>query len=361
MSIVADKKNGKLNGRFRVQVMVNYVPYRRRVDTLSEARALEAEWLAAKAKGLVPPPNGPVEPRMRTSAKPSSIVALPLPGASKLLSKALREAEGRIWPKAKTASANEANLGIIHELMGDVELDQITTRWVLDLKEKLKDSRKGKKGEPISDATINRFLASLSKFLQYTIDKGWRTVETLPKMEYGAESEGRIRWFSPDEEADLMRLLPERSRKLVAIDIRCGLRREEILSLELDQIGDDCVHIWKSKSGSPRTVPITRDDANDLRTMIKGGTMPTDQMLRDDWELARAAMGLREDTCFVFHACRHTYATRAVQAGVPIRVLQKLMGHKTIQMTERYSHVHDEMLMDARDRMFGEQPERDVA
>jgi integrase len=370
MSIYPDKKDGKLTGRFRVEVQGRYQRYRARCDSIGEARLKDAEFRRLAAEGLPPPPastrlggrrsvpvaDWPLAAPQTPVGASTVVSALPVPPPSKKLSTAIREAEGRIWQKPKTAAANETNLRIMHETMGDTDLNQIDTAWVLDLKEKLKDTRKGKTGEPLKDASINRFLATLSKFLTYTVDKGWRTVATLPKMEYGDEDEGRIRWFSAEEEATLMSLLTEECAKLVGVDIRTGLRRTEILTLELDQIGDGCVHVWKTKSGSPRTVPLAKGDEETLRWLLgEGGNhsrMPTDGELRGEWERARKAMGLESDPDFVFHACRHTYATRAVQKGVPIRILQKLMGHKTIAMTERYSHVHDEMLMGARDRMF---------
>ena len=43
-----------------------------------------------------------------------------------------------------------------------------------------------------------------------------------------------------------------------------------------------------------------------------------------------------------FHSLRHTFATRAVMAGVDIVTLKELLGHKTIQMTMRYSHPSPE-------------------
>ena len=42
---------------------------------------------------------------------------------------------------------------------------------------------------------------------------------------------------------------------------------------------------------------------------------------------------------FHFHDLRHTFASRLVMAGVDIRTVQELMGHKTIAMTLRYSHI----------------------
>ena len=48
-----------------------------------------------------------------------------------------------------------------------------------------------------------------------------------------------------------------------------------------------------------------------------------------------------------WHALRHTFASHLVMRGVPMRTVQSLMGHSTMQMTERYSHLAPSPLFDA--------------
>ena len=47
------------------------------------------------------------------------------------------------------------------------------------------------------------------------------------------------------------------------------------------------------------------------------------------------------------HAWRHTFAVRRVEDGMAIHVLQKLMGHHDIRITQRYAKVSDHAMMEA--------------
>lgn len=365
MSIYPDKKDGKLTGRFRVEVQGHYVPYRARCDSIGEARQKEAEFKALIDAGLPPPPPstsvGGRPRKMPLEGPQTALYAVPgapvLP-TSKMLQEALQEVEGttRIWDKDKQRKQSESSVRVMLELMGDVELNAIDTVWVQDVRERIKETRTGKKGEPVSDTTINRYLAALGAFLNYTIKKGWRTVATLPDMEYSDEDNGRIYVITPEEEATLYRLMNERCAKLAGISIRTGGRRGELLKLaghpERVRNGNVTFPGGTTKSGKARTVPLAPGDEETLLWLINGN-MPTEDELTDEWKKPRAALGKLEEPAFVFHACRHTYATRAIDGGVHPRVLQTLMGHATFKMTERYTHINDDMITQAGEKMFG--------
>lgn len=57
---------------------------------------------------------------------------------------------------------------------------------------------------------------------------------------------------------------------------------------------------------------------------------------RNWWDLVLKKSGIAD---FHWHDCRHHFASKAVMAGVDLRTLQQLLGHKTLQMVVRYSHL----------------------
>jgi len=61
--------------------------------------------------------------------------------------------------------------------------------------------------------------------------------------------------------------------------------------------------------------------------------------VRTAFENACAKGGI---TGFRFHDLRHTAASHMVMAGVPFRTVGEILGHKTVTMTERYSHLTPE-------------------
>src|SRR3546814_3585536 len=62
------------------------------------------------------------------------------------------------------------------------------------------------------------------------------------------ESAGRIRWITRDEEAQLKDLLPDNVWKLVKVAIETGCRRDELLTVELDQINRSEEHTSELQS-----------------------------------------------------------------------------------------------------------------
>jgi site-specific recombinase XerD len=74
--------------------------------------------------------------------------------------------------------------------------------------------------------------------------------------------------------------------------------------------------------------------------------------ISDSFNRAIDKLGLNQDITdrrdkVTFHSLRHTYASQLVQAGVDIYHVKELLGHSTITLTERYSHLSDSALKQA--------------
>ena len=325
MPIYPDKKEGKLTGRWRVEVQLGSRRIRKRYNSYEEAKVAEDELKDALKRG-----DGTES--VRRSTVPVTLL------------EALKTAPKAIWHGQRSAPESEAKLEFIFKTLGTLSrINDIKQNSVDKLVEKLSNRK-------LSDATINRYLSTLSSFLKWASDRGYYN-HSLPKMPWRDEKEGRIRWITAAEEYALMDLLPPDIAKLVRAAIRTGMRREEILSLEMGQLQDGKVHLWKTKSGYPRTIPVSSETFADLSYLVSTKAMPNAVALRRHWQSARKAMGLLEDRHFVFHACRHTCATRLVQANVNIRVIKEFMGHRSIETTLRYAHVNDNLLTDAMEKL----------
>lgn len=73
----------------------------------------------------------------------------------------------------------------------------------------------------------------------------------------------------------------------------------------------------------------------------------TDQVIRSIKTAWGSLMKEAKLESFRFHDCRHSFASKLVQAGVPLYTVQQLLGHYSIKMTERYSHLSPDHMKDA--------------
>jgi integrase len=335
MSIYPDKKKGVVTGRWRVEVQLGTMRKRGRFDTMAEAKEAERKWRDELARGEV---------------ENATIRADQL--APKTLSQLLVKAAPMLWDADKHGILSQKKVQWIVNECGDVRLDNIPADLVDRVVLKLRKADK-------APGTVNRYLSALHAVLGWGAKPGRRYVPVMPEFSWQDEDEGRIRWLTPDEEHRLIATLralgePRWAKRIqppdcweevadfciVAIDTGCRL--SELLSAQPDQLDGKWLRLWKTKNGKPRSVPLS-DRAQAILATRLPWRIRTHQ-LRYAWNKAKLAMGLSQDGEFVFHALRHTRATRLVEMGVNLRVIQQFMGHRAIQTTLRYAHVSDEML-----------------
>ena len=65
----------------------------------------------------------------------------------------------------------------------------------------------------------------------------------------------------------------------------------------------------------------------------------------DEMGLNKGVKDVRQKVCF--HSLRHSYASWLVEQGVDLYVVKELLGHSTLALTERYSHLANDTLQNA--------------
>ena len=167
----------------------------------------------------------------------------------------------------------------------------------------------------------------------------------------------RLRFFTKEEAKDLLERLHFENLnmwEISLISLHCGLRSKEILKLRwIDiNIADGLIQV-AGKGGKNRFAHMTRSVKDMLLSKDIG---KPDALLFPDpvggirKEIPRTFARVVKDMGFndgvtlrkdraVFHTLRHTFASWLVQNGEDIYVVKELMGHSTLAMTERYSHL----------------------
>jgi integrase len=207
-----------------------------------------------------------------------------------------------------------------------------------------------------SNSTINKKISALSFMMTHAIRRG--KLKARLHLERLPDTGGRIRFLTRDEEANCLAVLEQWGKSdhadAFSILIDTGLRPGELWALQLRDLDMDLglIHVWLNKTHKPRSVPMT-ERVKDIIIRRRSITQPLLFSEADNfwfehvWDRMKFHLGLTEDEQFVPYALRHTCASRLVQKGVHLQVVQEWMGHKSIQTTLRYAHLCPKNLMDA--------------
>jgi len=176
----------------------------------------------------------------------------------------------------------------------------------------------------------------------------------------------RVRFLTHTEADTLMEKLKTKDESLYAmamISLHCGLRGKEIFSLTTNDINhiDGTILVRDPKNTKNRYVFMTEEikqiclkfndkDGEALIFPKRNGEKrkETPKLFRkiiSDLGFNSGITDRRKKV--VFHTLRHTFASWLVQNGVDLYTVQKLMGHSTIAMTERYAHLAQDNLKSA--------------
>ena len=254
-----------------------------------------------------------------------------------------------VWSGTRSEHTASLNANAAVKWFGRMKkLDAITTddldAWVVEL-QRIKNG----------DGTINRKLAALSKMFSHAQERcpGLKK----PHFPRRKESKGRIRYFTDTEEDTILATFKQFNqtdyREGVIVLIDTGMRFNELQHMKGKDIDPNAklIHVWENKADLPRSIPMTSRVLNIITSRVHGDE---DQLFTfshsafiNAWDRVRGLMGFGGDKQFIPHTLRHTCASRLVQRGVSLKVVQEWLGHKNITTTMRYAHLSPTSLLDA--------------
>ena len=196
-----------------------------------------------------------------------------------------------------------------------------------------------------SPATINRYLCCLSSICSRARDHWDCNVPPFKILSFRLkEPKENIRFFRDiDEVRRLVAGAAEHIRPIIWCALYTGLRRGRVLGLRWDQIDwENHQIVYIGKDGSPNSVPMVEPLADILRNLphtcefvfTRRGRPIRD--IKSAWAAAFVRSGVPYRN---FHALRHTTATWLLRQSGNLKLVQSVLGHRTLSVTTKYAHL----------------------
>jgi integrase len=282
----------------------------------------------------------------------------PVPALGDFADRFMQKMEADHASKPKTVIYYRVGLNhLLHyEPMRNAKLDQIGDELISDFSEWRRSQKKGKKNKkPITIATVNRDREVLRHLLH--IAHEWKKIPSVPKIRRLAGEQGRDRVVSHEEEHGYLGVAKQPLRDIATMLIDTGLRPEEAFrarweNLHLEPAGNARYGYIFNPFGktkyAKRNVPLTArvkallEMRHESQGRPKEGWVfpaPTKtghvERLKSQHSRALADAKVRP---FVLYSLRHTMLTRLGESGAEAFTIQKVAGHSSALISQRYVH-----------------------
>ena len=199
-----------------------------------------------------------------------------------------------------------------------------------------------------SAATVNRYLSTLKAAYMMALENEKVTTNPFRKIKLQKENNRRVRYLTDNEEERLLKVLPKIYHPLVLVALHTGMRKTEQLSLKWEDVdfAQRVITVRDSKPGRSRYIPMNQVVVDTLQGLPRMTSNPyvfpgviEGERLKDlpkDWEDYVEKAGIVN---FHWHDLRHSFASRLVMKGVDLYTVKELLGHQSIEMTQRYAHL----------------------
>ncbi len=220
------------------------------------------------------------------------------------------------------------------------------------------------RAKTVKPSTINRDISLIKSMYNRAKEWGVASLNPTDGIKKLAENNERCRWLTEVEQNMLLSFCNGLTCTIVIVALRTGMRWGEIANLKWGQAPESnyvdfdrdriVLHESLTKSKKGRWIPLGSIVKWELLNVPKQKN--TDYIflnpetgkplgsIKDAFNRAVRKAGIKD---FTFHSLRHTAASQLVRNGVDLYVVQKILGHSTPKMTQRYAHLRDDMLIDA--------------
>jgi integrase len=234
--------------------------------------------------------------------------------------------------------------------LGHVPLAELTPALIIEYRDKLASGD----GTRRANSTVNHYLSTFSHALTVaSAEWGWLADSPMRNIKQLRWPRGRVRFLTQEERQRLLTACQESNTGylylLVVLALSTGARQMELLTLTWAQVDFEhqVLRLLETKNGIARVLPLTgralelmhahvKAHRADTALVFPGKSGKTPVRMRTAWENAVRRAGL---TDFHFHDCRHSFASYLAMQGASLREIADALGHKTLAMVMRYSHL----------------------
>ncbi|WIX32559.1 site-specific integrase [Salinicola sp. JS01] len=219
----------------------------------------------------------------------------------------------------------------------------------------------------VKPATINREVGAFSAGCNYCrTELGWKIPNPCEGRKL-KEPEGVVRWLGEDEAERLIEAAEGRERApwladYIRVCLYTGMRKGEVTALTWNRVSLErrllVLETGTTKSGKRRSVPLHDVAVAALRSRLewrnrhcpespwvfcnKRGARVQD--MKKGFAAALRAAGIEN---FRQHDQRHTLASWMVMSGTDLMRVRDMLGHSSVEQTQRYAHLHPDVLIEA--------------
>lgn len=253
--------------------------------------------------------------------------------------------------------------------LGHLYLKTIRPYLLSECREKLMKEYAFRKKKTMAASTVNQYMAALSHVFTIAVKEWeWMDENLLFKVRRCKLPKGRTRFLSDEERERLLAACRESKspylNAVVTVAICTGARFGEIMGLKWENIDFErrIMRLEQTKNGEKRAVPLAAPafaeilKLNEARrgdapwVFRRAGDAKRPIELRKHWFAAIEKAGIEN---FRFHDLRHTAASYLAMNGATLLEIAAVLGHKTLSMVKRYSHITDQHTSVILEKMTG--------